>query len=153
MTSDTTTPQTPRVDVQASQPRVPLRLSTVGVTGTERTLLLGDLTLLATFTCSVELGVAQRGAHMSRFEEAITDVLADLPTGASELDLIAAAVAERVRERQEARRAEVHVHTRLVESRTAPISGLPTWAPASLTAIASATAGAPAASSACRPRA
>lgn len=141
MTSDTTTPQTPRVDVQASAPRVPLRLSTVGVTGTERTLQLGDLTLLATFTCSVELGGAQRGAHMSRFEEAITDVLADLPTGASELDLIAAAVAERVRERQQARRAEVHVHTRLVESRTAPISGLPTWAPVALTAIASASAG------------
>ncbi len=140
MTSDTTTPQAPRVDVQASAPRVPLRLSTVGVAGTERTLQLGELTLLASFTCSVELGGGQRGAHMSRFEEAITEVLAEVPVGEGSLDLLAAAVAERVRERQEARRAEVHVHTRLVEPRTAPISGLPTSTPVTLTAIASATA-------------
>lgn len=140
MSSDTTTPHTPRVDVQASAPRVPLRLSTVGVAGTERTIQLGELTLLATFTCSVDLGSGQRGAHMSRFEEAITDVLAELPAGALRADTVAAAVAEQVRVRQDARRAEVQLTTRLVEARTAPISGLPTHTPATLTAAASATA-------------
>jgi GTP cyclohydrolase I/GTP cyclohydrolase-4 len=119
-------------DVQASAPRVHLSLSRVGVTGVEKILRLRqngvEQLFSARFECFVDLGPRQKGAHMSRFEETVNDVigevvLGDVPFRAEEL---AVRIAELVRDRQDARRAEVTLAARYPEHKPAPVSGIPT---------------------------
>jgi len=115
-----------QTDVQSGHPPVPLALSRVGVTGVEKVVRLGsegaERPVLAAIECGVELGRDQRGAHMSRFDEAIEAiVVGPVPS----LDGLAAHIAERVRELQGARRAEVWVRGRYPELREAPVSDTP----------------------------
>lgn len=109
-------------DLQAQRPHVAVALSRAGVTDVQRLVRLGDDVLDATFTCAVDLGSDQRGAHMSRFEEAVDEAL-DAARG---LDDLALPLARLVRERQDAARAHVTVEARRAEDRLAPASGLPT---------------------------
>jgi GTP cyclohydrolase-4 len=123
----------PVLDVQASQPGVKVSLSQVGVTGVEKVIRLGSggsaQLFSARFECAVELGSNQKGAHMSRFEEVVNDVigevvLSDQPTLRAET--LAERIAVLVRERQHAQRAEVTVTARFPERKPAPVSGIPT---------------------------
>jgi GTP cyclohydrolase I/GTP cyclohydrolase-4 len=117
-------------DVQASLPTVRVSLSRVGVTGVEKVIRLrqGGVEQLfsARLECFVDLGPRQKGAHMSRFEETVNDVigevvLGDAPFRAEEL---AVRIAELVRDRQDARRAEVTIAARYPEHKAAPVSGI-----------------------------
>src|SRR6185312_8744200 len=104
---------TTQPDVQASAPTVHVSLSRVGVTGVEKVIRIaaGDgppQLFSARLECFVDLGPKQKGAHMSRFEE------------------VAQRVAERVRERQDALRAEVTIAARYPEYKPAPVSGIRT---------------------------
>ncbi len=117
-------------DVQASLPTVHVSLSRVGVTGVEKVIRLRQAGLEQLFSarleCFVDLGPRQKGAHMSRFEETVNDVigevvLGDAPFRAEEL---AVRIAELVRDRQDARRAEVTIAARYPEHKAAPVSGI-----------------------------
>ncbi|MDQ8044131.1 MAG: GTP cyclohydrolase MptA [Solirubrobacteraceae bacterium] len=143
MSSTSTTSAT---DVQAQAPRVPVSLSRVGVTETEKVVRLitpeGEHPYHATFECVVELGGHQKGAHMSRFEEVINDTIGELVVGASttlRAEDFAAHIAEVVRERQGARRAEVRMVARYPEEKPAPLSGIATQEIYTLIATASAS--------------
>lgn len=123
---------TDSLDVQASRPAVGVSLSRVGVTSVEKVLRLRtagvEQLFMAQVECVVDLGPEQKGAHMSRFEETVNDVIAarvveDAPFRAEGL---AASIAAEVRERQDARRAEVTVRVRYPEHRQAPVSGITT---------------------------
>ncbi len=123
-----------QTDVQASKPRVPVSLTRVGVNESEKVIRLqtpeGEQMYTATFECVVDLGGAQKGAHMSRFEETVNDaigeiVLGDAPAALRAEDL-AARIAAVVRERQGARRAEVSMVARYPENKPAPVSGIQT---------------------------
>src|ERR1700733_10631069 len=127
-----TVPTTPvsTLDVQSQLPPVQLSLSQVGVTNVEKVIRLrqGDTNQLfwARFECVVELGPDQKGAHMSRFEEVVNEairqvVLEEAPFRA---ETLAEHIAQLVRERQGARRAEVTVHARFPEHKPAPVSGI-----------------------------
>jgi GTP cyclohydrolase IV len=65
---------------------------------------------------------------MSRFDEVVNDVIGEVVLGESgfKSEQLAQHVAERVRERQEALRAEVTIAARYPEDKPAPVSGIPT---------------------------
>jgi GTP cyclohydrolase-4 len=115
-------------DVQASQPTVHISLSRVGVTGVEKVIRVQDQLFSARLECFVDLGPKQKGAHMSRFEETVNDVIGEviLGEGAFRAETLAVRIAELVRERQDALRAEVTIEARYPEHKPAPISGIQT---------------------------
>jgi GTP cyclohydrolase-4 len=120
------------VDVQARAPAVQLSLSRVGVTGVEKVIRLThngtEQLFSARFECVVELGARQKGAHMSRFEEVINETIGQVVLGEStfNVETVAEHIAQLVRERQRARRAEVAIEARFPEQKPAPVSGVPT---------------------------
>jgi GTP cyclohydrolase IV len=120
------------VDVQARSPALALSLSRVGVTAVEKVIRLGrsgsEQLFSARFECVIELGPDQKGAHMSRFEEVVNEsigevLLRDVPFKA---ETLAEHIAQLVRTRQNARRAEVTVEARFPEHKPAPVSGVMT---------------------------
>jgi GTP cyclohydrolase IV len=115
-------------DVQASVPTTQVSLSRVGVTGVEKVIRVtsgGDENLFyATFECFVDLDPRQAGVHMSRFEEIVGEAIDQVVLGeAFKAEVLAAHVAERVRERQGGQRAEVSVTARYPETALTPESG------------------------------
>jgi GTP cyclohydrolase I/GTP cyclohydrolase-4 len=115
-------------DVQASAPTVRISLSRVGVTGVEKVIRVHEQLFYAKLECFVDLGPAQKGAHMSRFEETVNDVIGEVVLGekAFRAETLAVRIAELVRERQGARRAEVTIAARYPEHKPAPVSGIQT---------------------------
>jgi GTP cyclohydrolase IV len=120
------------VDVQAQLPEVQLSLSRVGVTGVEKVIRIrqsgAEQLFSAKFECVVDLGPDQKGAHMSRFEEVVNDAIGEVVLGEStfKAETLAVHIAQLVRERQGARRAEVSVEARFPEHKPAPVSGIQT---------------------------
>ncbi len=119
-------------DVQARRPTVQLGLSRVGVTGVEKVIRIqqngSEQLFSARFECVVELGRDQKGAHMSRFEEVVNEAIGEVVLGESTLkvETLAEHIAQRVRARQNARRAEVTIEARFPEHKPAPLSGIQT---------------------------
>jgi GTP cyclohydrolase I/GTP cyclohydrolase-4 len=119
-------------DVQAQAPPVQLSLSRVGVTGVEKVIRLRhdgtEQLFSARFECVVDLGVDQKGAHMSRFEEVVNEAIGQVVLGEStfKAETLAEHIAQLVRDRQNARRAEVTVEARFPEHKPAPVSGTKT---------------------------
>jgi GTP cyclohydrolase IV len=119
-------------DVQASAPTVHVSLSRVGVTNVEKVIRIGapgsEQLYYAKLDCFVDLGPKQKGAHMSRFEEVVNDVIGEVVLGESgfKAEQLAQHIAERVRERQDALRAEVTIAARYPEHKPAPVSGIAT---------------------------
>jgi GTP cyclohydrolase IV len=120
------------IDVQSQSPTLALSLSRVGVTAVEKVIRLGhngtEQLFSARFECVIELGSAQKGAHMSRFEEVINDAIGEVVLGEQTFraETLAQHIAELVRSRQGARRAEVTVEARFPEHKPAPVSHIMT---------------------------
>jgi GTP cyclohydrolase IV len=131
MSAERTTPL-PTIDVQAQLPTVQLGLSRVGVTGVEKVIRIrqngSEQLFSARFECVVDLGADQKGAHMSRFEEVVNEAIGEVVLGEStfKVETLAEHIAELVRTRQGARRAEVSVEARFPEHKPAPVSGIKT---------------------------
>ncbi|HVQ57957.1 MAG TPA: GTP cyclohydrolase MptA [Solirubrobacterales bacterium] len=122
----TATPAAP--DVQASVPATQVSLSRVGVTGVEKVIRVkadGTENLFyAGFECFVDLNPQQAGVHMSRFEQIVNEAIDEVVLGeAFKAEVLAAHVAQRVRERQGGLRAEVSVTARYPETVSTPKSG------------------------------
>src|SRR3954462_10300215 len=124
---------TTQPDVQASAPTVHVSLSRVGVTGVEKVIRIetdaGHPQLFsARLECFVDLGPKQKGAHMSRFEEVVNDVIGEVILGQTgfKAEQLAQKIAVGVRERQGAARAEVTIAARYPEYKPAPVSGIAT---------------------------
>jgi GTP cyclohydrolase I/GTP cyclohydrolase-4 len=132
-------------DVQAQVPTLQVSLSRVGVTNVEKVIRIrangSEQLYSARLDCFVDLGPQQKGAHMSRFEEVVNDAIGEVVLGESALraETLAQHIAEKVRDRQGARRAEVHIEARYPEHKPAPESGIVTQEIYSLlgTAVAS----------------
>ena len=129
-------------DVQSQIPALRVSLSRVGVTNVEKVIRLraGDAEQLymARLDCFVDLGPRQKGAHMSRFEEVVNDAIGEVVLGEAALraETLAQHIAEKVRDRQDARRAEVRIEARYPEHKPAPVSGIPTQEIYSLLGVA-----------------
>ena len=117
-------------DVQARRPSTHVSLSRVGVTGVEKVIRIRaqrapEQLFYAELECFVDLGPEQKGAHMSRFEEVVNEAIDEVVLSeAFKAETLAAHIAERVRDRQDGRRAEVTIAARYPENKTAPASGL-----------------------------
>src|SRR3954451_10055055 len=125
-------PRTPVLeDVQARRPTTHLSLTRVGVTGVEKVVRISAAgnepqLFYATLECFVDLGPAQKGAHMSRFEETVNEAIEQVVLNESfKAETLGCGIAELVRDRQQRLRAEVHVTARNPEHRPAPVSGSP----------------------------
>jgi GTP cyclohydrolase IV len=123
----------PRVaDVQASAPAIPVSLSRVGVTNVEKVARIGprgaEQLYYVKLDCFVALGAEQKGAHMSRFEEVVNDVIGEVVLGEAgfKAEQLAQRIAVGVRERQGSVRAEVTIAARYPEHKPAPVSGITT---------------------------
>jgi GTP cyclohydrolase-4 len=129
-----TEPRSLLEDVQARRPTTRVSLSRVGVTGVQKVIRIragqsDEQLFYAELECFVDLGPEQKGAHMSRFEEVVEEAIDEVVLSeALKAETLAAHIAERVRERQGALRAEVTVAARYPEHKTAPSSGLRTQA-------------------------
>jgi GTP cyclohydrolase I/GTP cyclohydrolase-4 len=127
MASQTTaTPSAP--DVQAGLPATLVGLSRVGVTGVEKVIRVTadgvENLFYAEFECFVDLNPKQAGVHMSRFEEIVGEAIDEVVLGeAFKAEVLAAHVAERVRERQGGQRAEVSIAARYPETTETPETG------------------------------
>ncbi len=125
-TQPTATPAAP--DVQASTPATQVSLSRVGVTGVEKVIRVkadgAENLFYAEFECFVDLNPQQAGVHMSRFEEIVAEAIDEVVLGeAFKAEVLAAHVAEKVRERQGGLRAELSVTAHYPETVTTPESG------------------------------
>ena len=121
------------LDVQSRRPATYVSLSRVGVTNVEKVIRIrtatdGEQLFYAELECFVDLGPEQKGAHMSRFEETVNEVIDDVVLGEApfKAEGLATRIAEQVRERQRSLRAEVTVAARYPEHKPAPVSGSPT---------------------------
>src|SRR3954462_12985354 len=131
MSDENRSTSVPLEDVQARRPMAHVSLSRVGVTGVEKVVRIrsnGDEQLFyAELECFVDLGPKQKGAHMSRFEETVNEAIEEVVLGeAFKAETLATHIAERVRERQGARRAEVTIRARYPEHKPTPVSEVPT---------------------------
>jgi GTP cyclohydrolase IV len=122
----TSTPAAP--DVQASLPATQVSLSRVGVTGVEKVIRAKadgiENLFYAEFECFVDLNPQQAGVHMSRFEEIVGEAIDEVVLGeVFKAEVLAAHIAEKVRERQGGLRAEVSVTAHYPETATTPESG------------------------------
>ncbi|MCW3041262.1 MAG: hypothetical protein JWM31_3167 [Solirubrobacterales bacterium] len=135
-------------DVQASLPGLQVSLSRVGVTNVEKVIRIRDdhgreQLFYATLNCFVDLGPQQKGAHMSRFEEVVNEAIGEVILGESAFraEFLAERIADIVRERQDALRAEVTIEARYPEHKPAPVSGIQTQEIYTLYGVAVASAG------------
>ncbi|HKZ14946.1 MAG TPA: GTP cyclohydrolase MptA [Solirubrobacterales bacterium] len=127
--TSTTLPTVP--DVQSGVPTTQVSLSRVGVTGVEKVIRVrnggGENLFYAEMECFVDLEPKQAGVHMSRFEEIVGEAIDEVVLGeAFKAEVLAAHVAQKVRERQDGRRAEVSLTARYPEIVATPESNIDT---------------------------
>ena len=119
-------------DMQNGQPAVHVRLGRAGVVGITKAILIGDQEgqqqwFNATFDLYADLNATQAGVHMSRFSDALDEVLQDIGSNAwPKIELLAEHIAKTIVEKQKAFRAEVHIRTAYPLQRWTPVSGRPT---------------------------
>ena len=119
-------------DVQNQVPALRVALSRVGVTNVEKVIRIHtedtERLFYAKLDCFVDLGPRQKGAHMSRFEEVVNDAIGEVILGESAFraETLAQHIAQKVLDRQDAQRAEVHLEARYPEYKPAPHSGIRT---------------------------
>jgi GTP cyclohydrolase I/GTP cyclohydrolase-4 len=130
--SDTTSAAELR-DVQAGLPETRVSLTRVGVRGVEKVIRVASSTggapdlFFAELEAFVDLNPDQAGVHMSRFEEVVNESIdAIVLSKALRAEVLAALIAEQVRERQGGCRAEVRIAARYAETVKTPVSGIDT---------------------------
>jgi GTP cyclohydrolase-4 len=131
MANDTSTSIRTVPDVQSGLPATQVSLSRVGVTGVEKVIRVRDNDrenlFYAEMECFVDLEPRQAGVHMSRFEEIVGEAIDEVVLGeAFKAEVLAAHVAEKVRERQHGHRAEVSLTARYPETVMTPESEIET---------------------------
>src|ERR1700754_1218543 len=128
MANETSTSLRTVPDVQSGLPATQVSLSRVGVTGVEKGIRVRDHDrenlFYAEMECFVDLKPKQAGVHMSRFEEIVGEAIDEVVLGeAFKAEVLAAHVAEKVRERQGGERAEVSITARYPETVQTPETG------------------------------
>jgi GTP cyclohydrolase-4 len=117
-------------DIQNSKPAIHVRLGRVGVVGLHRAMLIGhereQQWFDVVFDLHTDLSALKAGVHMSRFSEALEEVLEESSaTSWPRVELLAEHIARSIVARQQARRAEVHLQTLYPLKKWTPISGRP----------------------------
>jgi GTP cyclohydrolase-4 len=130
-------------DTQDDTPNIPIKLTRVGVTGVKKLLQLErqnkrPIILLPTFDAFVDLPFNQKGVHMSRNPEAISEVLDSVSTDNSfGVESLCAKIVEKMMDKHEyARRVEISMTTDYMFMRESPVTKYETQEMANLKAKA-----------------
>lgn len=122
-----TVPEFP--DTQDKQPAIPVSLTKVGVTGVKKLVKIErenkrPIVLLPTFDAYVNLPSTQKGVHMSRNPEAISEVIEEAAqTKETHLETICANITKRLLEKHEyATRAETQAKGDYVINKLSPVT-------------------------------
>jgi GTP cyclohydrolase-4 len=115
-------------DIQSGSPAVHVRLGRAGVVGVRKALLIGEKGhqkwFDATFDLYADLDPRQAGVHMSRFSDALEEVLESTAVHTwPKIEVLAEEIAKAIIERQKVSRAEVHIHTAYPMQKWTPVSG------------------------------
>ncbi|MGF7119579.1 GTP cyclohydrolase MptA [Methanobacterium oryzae] len=120
-------------DTQDKIPTIPVHLTRVGVSGVKKLLKIEregkrPIILLPTFDAFVDLPSKQRGIHMSRNPEAISDVLEEVVCGtAVEIESLCAEIVNTLLKKHKyAKRAEVSMKSDLMMVKRSPVTDLKT---------------------------
>ncbi|HVB75482.1 MAG TPA: GTP cyclohydrolase MptA [Ktedonobacteraceae bacterium] len=118
-------------DIQNGKPSVHVRLGRAGVVSITKAILIGDegdqRWFNATFDLYADLDASQAGVHMSRFSDALEEVMEEVGQQPwPRIELLAEHVARTIVEKQKAHRAEVRIRTVLPVQKWTPVSGRPT---------------------------
>lgn len=114
------------IDLQATTPDVALALDDVGVRGIVRGIVLDGAPTTARIDVDCSLTGGARGAHMSRFHEAIDQALllvGDEGADVRGLEVLTAVIASRAADLQGSERATATVRATIAQARIAPASG------------------------------
>jgi GTP cyclohydrolase-4 len=115
-------------DIQSGQPNVHVRLGRAGVVSVTKAILIGtekhQQWFNATFDLSADLDATQAGMHMSRFSDALEEVVEEAG-GKSwpKIEYLAEHLARTIVDKQKVLRAEVSIHTSYPLARWTPVSG------------------------------
>ena len=119
-------------DTQDGTPDIPIYLSRVGVTGVKKLLSLKrkekrPIILVPTFDAFVDLPSDQKGTHMSRTPEAISEVVDEVATNSSiGVEEICADIVRKMLEKHEyAKRVEVNMRSEYMFMRESPVTRKP----------------------------
>ncbi len=115
-------------DIQSGKPAVHVRLGRAGVVSIAKAILIGDegnqRWFNASFDLYADLDASQAGVHMSRFSDALEEVLEEVGQQPwSRIEALAEHVARIIVEKQKAFRAEVRIRTDLPVEKWTPVSG------------------------------
>ena len=116
-------------DTQDDTPNIPIKLTRVGVTGVKKLLQLErpnkrPIILLPTFDAFVDLPFDQKGVHMSRNPEAISEVLDSISTDNNfGVESLCAKIVEKMMDKHEyAKRVEISMTTDYMFMRESPVT-------------------------------
>ena len=116
-------------DTQDDAPNIPIKLTRVGVTGVKKLLQLErvnkrPIILLPTFDAFVDLPNNQKGVHMSRNPEAISEVLESVSKDNSVgVESLCAKIVEKMMDKHEyAQRVEISMTTDYMFMRESPVT-------------------------------
>ncbi len=115
-------------DIQNGHPAVHVRLGRTGVVGVRKAILIGNegqnQWFDATFDLYADLDATQAGVHMSRFSDALEEVMDSIATNAwPKIELLAEHIANTIVEGQKVVRAEVFIRTAYPMQKWTPMSG------------------------------
>ncbi|MEO7018731.1 MAG: GTP cyclohydrolase MptA [Ktedonobacteraceae bacterium] len=115
-------------DIQSGQPTVHVRLGRAGVVSVAKAILIGDeghqQWFNATFDLYANLDATQAGVHMSRFSDALEEVLEEIGMQVwPRIEILAEHIAQAIVKNQKVLRSEVHIHTTYPLQRWTPVSG------------------------------
>ncbi|HZS75452.1 MAG TPA: GTP cyclohydrolase MptA [Ktedonobacteraceae bacterium] len=118
-------------DIQNGHPSVHVRLGRAGVVGIPKAILIGNegkqQWFNASFDLYADLDAMQAGVHMSRFSDALDEVMEEIGQHAwPRIELLAEHIAHVIVEKQKAYRAEVRIRTAFPLQKWTPVSGRPT---------------------------
>ena len=116
-------------DTQDDAPSVPIKLTRVGVTGVKKLLQLKrtnkrPIILVPTFDAFVDLPSDQKGVHMSRNPEAISEVLEDVAKDSTvDVESLCAKIVDRMMTKHEyAKRVEISMTTDVMFMKESPVT-------------------------------
>ncbi len=115
-------------DIQGGQPAVHVRLGRAGVVGIRKALLIASgenqQWFDATFDLHADLNPWQAGVHMSRFNDALEEVIEQAAASSwPQIEMLAEYIAKTIVEKQQVAHAEVSIRTALPLQKWTPVSG------------------------------
>ncbi|HET8912819.1 MAG TPA: GTP cyclohydrolase MptA [Ktedonobacteraceae bacterium] len=115
-------------DIQSGPPTVHVSLGRAGVVGIHKAILIGEeghqQWFNATFDLYADLNATKAGMHMSRFSDALDEVMQTIGESAwPKIEMVAEHLAKKIVEKQKVYRAEVSVRTAFPLQKWTPMSG------------------------------